>query len=74
MVKLLAWVVAPMMAVSVDQGAKNQVWAATAEGVDSGVYYEPVGVKGKEGKLLKDKDLIRSLWEWTEKELEGHVI
>jgi retinol dehydrogenase-12 len=43
-------------------------------GVESGVYYSPVGIKGMEGKLLKDKNLIRSLWEWTEKELEGHVI
>jgi retinol dehydrogenase-12 len=62
------------LGVSVEQGAKNQLWAATADGVASGVYYVPVGVSGKEGKLLKDKDLIRSLWEWTEKELEGHVI
>ena len=74
MVKLLAWVIAPMAAVSVDEGVKNQLWATTAEGVESGVYYMPVGVKGKEGKLLKDENLIERLWEWTEKELEGHVI
>jgi hypothetical protein len=40
----------------------------------SGEYYEPVGVAGMASKFGKDEELVRQLWEWTEKELEGHVV
>lgn len=63
--------IAPKVAVSVEEGAKNGLWAATAEEVESGRYYEPVGVVGKGSELSKDPEMGRKLWEWTEKELEG---
>jgi retinol dehydrogenase-12 len=47
------------------------LWAATAEGVESGRYYEPVGVLGMGSELSRDEGLGIRLWEWTERELEG---
>jgi len=65
---------------SVEGGAKNQLWAATAkrgEGkgeVESGEYYTPVGVAGNGSWKSEDMELARKLWEWTEKELDGHSL
>ncbi|KAJ9628200.1 hypothetical protein H2204_009460 [Knufia peltigerae] len=70
-VNFLRRVVIPLFGVSVQEGAKNQLWAATARNVSSGQYYEPVGIGGKQGAVAKDPELARKLWEWTEKELEG---
>ena len=53
-----------------EEGARNQVWAATAGGVQSGTYYVPVGVKGRREKMGGNEDLARRLWEWTESELD----
>ncbi|KAH6844515.1 hypothetical protein B0I37DRAFT_312953 [Chaetomium sp. MPI-CAGE-AT-0009] len=59
----------------VDRGVRNQLWASVAtEGLVSGEYYHPVGVGGKASAHGKDEELARRLWEWTEKELEGHVV
>ena len=49
---------------------RNHLWAATAPDVQSGKYYEPVGVSDKETVVAKDQKLSRRLWEWTEKEFE----
>lgn len=65
---------------SVANGARNQTWAAVAplaktdidEGVRSGTFYFPVGISGKGTALTTDEKLTKELWEWTEKELEGH--
>jgi len=35
------------VAVHPDKGCFNQVWAATHPEAESGVFYHPVGVKGK---------------------------
>lgn len=57
--------------------AWNQQWAATAakgageREVQSGVYYEPVGIKGTLTARGKDEELAERLWRWTERELEG---
>jgi len=59
---------------SVEQGVKNQLWASVGSGVVNGEYYEPVGVGGLASADGKDEGLARRLWEWTEKELEGHVV
>lgn len=65
---------------SVEDGAKNQLWAATAkkgEGkgeVESGEYYTPVGVAGQGSWKSQNKELARELWEWTEKELEEYTL
>ena len=66
--------VAPQHAGPVTEGVKNQLWAATAKGVTSGKYYEPVGVSGTESGLALDNNMAKKLWEWTETELEGHEI
>lgn len=59
---------------SVQDGAKNQLWATTAEGVKSGEYFTPVGVKGQGSRLSGDEGLAEKLWGWTEKELEGYTL
>ncbi|PSN61512.1 NAD(P)-binding protein [Corynespora cassiicola Philippines] len=63
----------PFIKISVEEGAKSQLWAATAEGVVNGEYYEPVGVAGRGSALSKSRDLGEKLWWWTEDELAAHV-
>jgi retinol dehydrogenase-12 len=70
-VEYLAKEIAPKVGVSVREGVKNGLWAATAEGVETGRYYEPVGVLGGGSELSRDREFGKRLWEWTEKELEG---
>jgi NAD(P)-dependent dehydrogenase (short-subunit alcohol dehydrogenase family) len=55
----------------VDQGVRNQLWAAVGAGVESGEYYEPVGVKGAGSEDARDEELAGRVWEWTQRELEG---
>jgi len=62
--------ISPLFCVSPAIGVRNHLWAATAAEVESGKYYEPVGVPDKETAVAKDPSLSRRLWEWTEKELE----
>ncbi|KAK9318924.1 hypothetical protein V1517DRAFT_349555 [Lipomyces orientalis] len=63
--------------VNIDQGAKSQLWCATAPlggatGVKTGQYYQPVG----KIRMLKgagaDQSLTDELWEWTTNELANH--
>ncbi|VUC26686.1 unnamed protein product [Clonostachys rosea] len=54
---------------SVEEGVKNQLWASVAPDVQSGEYYEPVGVSGKLSKMGRNDDLAGKLWIWTEKEI-----
>lgn len=49
--------VAPRLGVSLEEGVKSGLWAITADGVQSGRYYEPVGVLGKGSELSKDEEL-----------------
>ncbi|KAF2024654.1 NAD(P)-binding protein [Setomelanomma holmii] len=70
-VEYLAREIAPQVGVTVEEGAKNGLWAATAEDVESGRYYEPVGIVGNGSELSKDEEFGRKLWEWTQKELDG---
>ncbi|KPM36216.1 hypothetical protein AK830_g10350 [Neonectria ditissima] len=65
--------VVPKVAKPVEEGVKNQLWAATAEGVLSGLHYEPVGVNEPHGLML-DSELAKEVWDWTQKELEGQEI
>lgn len=60
---------APLVSVAPEVGARNHLWAATSPNVVSGKYYTPVGVPNMEGKLAKDDDLTKKIWEWTEEEL-----
>ena len=58
----------------VHEGAKNQLWAATAKGVKSGSFYEPVG-KAAPGarKEVQDEKSAKRLYDWTEEELRKHI-
>lgn len=68
--------------VPVEQGAWNQLWAATwpvgkqTEKLGepkSGTFYWPVAAEGKGSKLAYDEAKAQELWEWTEKELQPHL-
>lgn len=69
-IKYLAREVAPKRCGSLEEGIKNGVWAATADGVLSGRYYEPVGVLGMGSEISRDRELGERLWAWTQREME----
>ncbi|KKY39443.1 putative short-chain dehydrogenase reductase [Diaporthe ampelina] len=60
---------------TVQQGALNQLWGATAPKGDikSGEMYFPVAdlTGGRRGPYVKDDALASKLWDWTEQELKG---
>ncbi|KXH43034.1 hypothetical protein CSIM01_01788 [Colletotrichum simmondsii] len=64
-------VVVPLIGVDVEEGARSQLWAATADEVENGEYYEPVGVAGNGSAFAKDNNLALKLWDWTEKEIDN---
>lgn len=70
MMKHLQENVVPKMAGPVEEGVKNHLWAATAE-VESGEFYEPVGVKES---VEVDDEMAKKLWEWTEEQLKGQTL
>ncbi|KAL2801829.1 hypothetical protein BJX63DRAFT_441780 [Aspergillus granulosus] len=49
-------------------GVLNQLWAATADIVQSGEYYEPIGVIDKGSKHTRQSELAVNLWNWTMQE------
>jgi NAD(P)-dependent dehydrogenase (short-subunit alcohol dehydrogenase family) len=59
------------MRVSVQDGVKNQLWAATGnrEEIVNGGFYEPVGKVGGTTKASRDEKLAEKLWDWTQEEL-----
>lgn len=69
---LLSAVMTPLLT-NVHDGAKMQLWSATASKreVKNGAFYTP---KGKEytQAILKNDKLANELWEWTEKEFAKH--
>lgn len=73
-VTFLAYVVAPLVCVSVEEGAKNSLYVGTMEGIKSGEYYEPVGKLQGASTMVTNGKLSKELWKWTEAELEGHEI
>lgn len=60
--------------IGVPDGAKNQLWAATAkkEDIVSGGYYEPVASKSSGSAYVGIEKLAEKLWEWTEGEFKKH--
>ncbi|KAM0546776.1 hypothetical protein ACHAPJ_010705 [Fusarium lateritium] len=64
---------AKLLASSVEQGARNQLWGSVSKDVKSGEYYEPVGIGGKQSENGKDEVEAEKLWNWTEKELQSYV-
>ncbi|CAK7224472.1 hypothetical protein SCUCBS95973_005529 [Sporothrix curviconia] len=86
-VGLLGVLLRPFIAamwVSIDQGAKTQLWCATAPraqqpkggekptGVISGAFYAPVGKLTPYKDLSAKKELAGNLWAWTTDELAKH--
>ena len=61
------------MMISLENGAKNHLWASTVpvQELKNGGFYEPVGEVGREFAMTKDDELAVKLWELTQKELEG---
>lgn len=59
---------------SVEDGVKNQLWAAVSDDVQSGEYYEPVGVSGQTSADGLDNGLAKEVWDWTQKELDSHCV
>lgn len=59
---------------TVQEGAKNQLWAAVAgkEEVRNGAYYVPVGKLSKGSGYAGDEKLAEELWRWSEAEVEKH--
>lgn len=58
----------------VETVAKHHVWASVTQGLQSGEYYEPLGVTGQGRVEARDQTLARKLWTWTEQELESRGI
>lgn len=54
---------------TVQQGALNQLWAATNKDVQGGEFYLPIGKKAG-SPASKDVELGEKLWDWTETELQ----
>lgn len=71
MQRMLVYVTNLGTMVSAEQCAWNQQWAATALGVESGKYYEPVGVLTVPSGEGANDELAEKLWKWTEKVLEA---
>jgi retinol dehydrogenase 12 len=63
---------------SVENGVKGQLWAATApvgdgpHQVKAGEYYEPLGVTGQGSWLSNNAGLALKLWDWSVEEVEGY--
>ena len=60
--------------VSVQEGAKNQLWAASTDkaAIENGAFYEPVGQPGRQSAATKNTKLAEQLYEWTEKAIAGY--
>jgi len=54
---------------SVQKGARNQLWACTAAGPESGEFYDPVAKPGETSKEADSDRLADELWAWTTTEL-----
>ncbi|KUJ08974.1 NAD(P)-binding protein [Mollisia scopiformis] len=74
LMRVIKTIYMPLVGVSVEEGAENSLWAATAKGVVTGEYYFPIGKAGTGTGFAKDDKLAKKLWEWTEKELKGQDI
>lgn len=58
--------------VTVEEGTKNQLWAATSKDAQSGKFYLPIGKEDEGGKYGSDHNAMHELWNWTERELATH--
>ncbi|KAL9068304.1 MAG: hypothetical protein Q9157_006554 [Trypethelium eluteriae] len=63
--------------VSPEEGAYNQLWAATTPKKNiplNGALYDPVGQLAKPIKNTDNDDLRERLWAWTEKQLDSFTL
>ncbi|KAJ7611597.1 oxidoreductase [Roridomyces roridus] len=69
--KALIYITNPLSTMTPVDGARNQLWVATADkqSIINGEYYEPVGKRGKHARKSRDVALAGKLWDWTENEL-----
>ncbi|MCJ1476059.1 hypothetical protein MMC13_004724 [Lambiella insularis] len=65
--------VGPLFYSTIETGAKNQLWAATAkkEDLKNGAYYKPVASFSKGSGYARDGKLKQALWDYTQGELEA---
>lgn len=61
-----------LIAVSVPEGALNQLWASVSPEAKSGRFYYPVAKEFRGSDQVKDEAKAGGLWEWTEAELRKH--
>ena len=60
----------PIMTVSVQDGALNQLWATVSPDARSGHFYYPVAKDFSGSEQVRDDAKALNLWEWTEAELK----
>ncbi|QDS68612.1 hypothetical protein FKW77_001264 [Venturia effusa] len=71
------WLVAPMkiafklLAVTPEDGALTQLFAATSKDAKTGAYYVPTAKEDPGSAQARDEKLIDALWDYTQKELEA---
>ena len=77
--KLLSFLFAPIVwatGVTCEEGAKTQLWCATAAtgkgGVENGKFYVPIGKEKDDNENAKSQKLADELWQWTNDELEKY--
>jgi len=70
--RFIVWITTPGGLLTPQEGAHNQVWAATMPDVKTGAYYEPVGKLGARSEYSNDTKLAQRLWDWTESELDAY--
>lgn len=68
--RLLTW----WKSYSLEEGAYNACWAATAEKskIESGRFYTPVGVRAAAMAYTEDEALAKKLWDWTQEQLKDY--
>ena len=73
--RVLVNITSPFSQLEPQQGAYNQVWAASTSQADlhTGNFYEPVGETGTENANTQNAELANELWDWTEKELKPYL-
>jgi retinol dehydrogenase 12 len=60
----------PLITVSVQKGALNQLWASVSPDAKSGRFYYPVAKDFPGSELVRNDAKALDLWEWTENELK----
>ncbi|KAL2829622.1 hypothetical protein BJY01DRAFT_240617 [Aspergillus pseudoustus] len=72
-VMIILWkLTSAFMGVGPQTGVLNQLWGATAHDIQSGEYYEPVGVMNRGSKHTRGPELAVRLWNWTMQEFHEY--